>query len=385
MSTTTTPNLTASNAEPVLGLSLETGQTQWKMAFSPGLGQRPRYRMVAARDLAAVEREITRAKERFGLPEQVRVVSCYEAGREGFWLDRALKALGVENLVVDSASIEVNRRARRAKTDRLDAGKLVGMLLRWLAGERRVWNVVRVPTVEEEDRRHLHREAKAVQRDLTRLTNRVKGLLSAQGIDLRTLKALPRQLAALRLWNGEPLPQRLRERLERDWAQVVQLKQRLRALLVERRTLLRTGTDAASACARKLVSLAGIGLVGAWVYALEFFAWREFKNRRQVGALAGLVPTPYQSGTEAREQGICKAGNRWIRGLAIETAWAWLRYQPQSELSQWYERRFGSGSARMRKIGIVALARKLLVALWKYVETGTLPAGAVLKLDPLRT
>lgn len=381
--TTTTPNMAVSG-DPELAVSFELGLTEWKMAFSPGLGQQPRYRTVKARDLGAVEEEISRAKARFGLPAEAGVQSCYEAGRDGFWLHRALEGMGVQNQVVDSASIEVNRRARRAKTDRLDAGKLVGMLLRYLAGERRVWSVVRVPTAEEEDRRHLHREMKAAQRDRTRLTNRIKGLLFGQGIHLSTLKELPRQLADLRLWNGESLPSRLRSRLEREWAQVVLLSQRIRELRAERRRLLRTGDDAGTKCARTLLRLGGIGETGAWLYALEFFSWRQFKNRRQVAALAGLTPTPYQSGAEGREQGICKAGNRWIRSLAIETAWAWLRYQPQSELSQWYHRRFGGGSARLRKIGIVAVARKLLIALWKYVETGLPPAGAVLKEGALR-
>jgi transposase len=379
MKTTTTPKQASQSTEPTLAMSLELDVSRWKMAFSVGLGQQPRYRSVAARDLAAVRKEIAAAKARFGLSAQARVVSCYEAGRDGFWLDRALKAMGVENLVVDSASIEVNRRARRAKTDRLDGGKLLGLLLRWLAGEEKAWSVVRVPTPEEEDRRHLHREWKTSKRDLTRLTNRIKGLLFGQGIHLSSLKGLPQQLGRLRLWDGGALPVRLRERLERDWEQVQRLRQRLGQLRAERRKLLQTGEDAASRCARKLAELSAIGETGAWAYAVEFFGWRKFDNRRQVGALAGLTPTPYQSGSTGREQGICKAGNRWIRGLVVETAWAWLRYQPQSELSLWYQRRFGSGSARVRKIGIVALARKLLIALWKYVESDTLPAGAVRK------
>jgi transposase len=379
MKTTTTPKQASQSTEPTLAMSLELDVSRWKMAFSVGLGQQPRYRSVAAMDLAAVQKEIAAAKARFGLSAQARVVSCYEAGRDGFWLDRALKAMGVENLVVDSASIEVNRRARRAKTDRLDGGKLLGMLLRWLAGEEKVWSVVRVPTPEEEDRRHLHREWKTSKRDLTRLTNRIKGLLFGQGIRLSSLKELPQQLGRLRLWDGGALPVRLRERLERDCEQVQRLRQRLGQLRAERRKLLHTGEDAASRCARKLAELSAIGETGAWAYAVEFFGWRKFDNRRQVGALAGLTPTPYQSGSTGREQGICKAGNRWIRGLVVESAWAWLRYQPQSELSLWYQQRFGSGSARLRKIGIVALARKLLIALWKYVESDTLPAGAVRK------
>jgi len=334
---------------------------------------------VKARDLARMDEEIARAKARFGLPADARVVSCYEAGRDGFWLHRQLEKRGIENQVVDSASIEVNRRARRAKTDRLDAGKLVGMLMRWHAGEKRVWNVVRVPTEEEEDRRQLHRELVAARRDRTRLTNRIKGLLFAQGIYLKQVKELPDLLGRERLPDGGTWPKLLRARLEREWAQVVLLTQRIQELVAERRKLLRTAKDAGTECARKLLHLGAIGVNSAWLFALEFFSWREFSNRRQIGALAGLTPTPYQSGSEGREQGICKAGNRWLRGLAIEIAWGWLRYQPESELSRWYQRRFGHGSTRLRKIGIVALARKLLIELWKYLQTGTPPAGAVLK------
>ncbi|MBV9773654.1 MAG: IS110 family transposase [Gemmatimonadetes bacterium] len=319
------------------------------------------------------------AKARFGLPAQVRVVSCYEAGRDGFWIDRALKQLGVENHVVDSAAIEVNRRARRAKTDRLDAAKLVHQLLRYLMGEKQVWKVVRVPTQEEEDRRHLHRELKTVKQGRTAVTNRIKSLLATVGVRLSEITELPRVLEQLRQWNGEELPKWLKARVEREWQERERLQERITELEKQRRELLRSATDAGSKCARQLYQLRGIGVNASWLYALEFFAWREFKNRRQVGGLAGLAPTPHQSGTQRREQGICKAGNRWMRSLAIEIAWGWLRYQPQSELSRGYQERYGRGSTRMRKIGIVALARKLLIELWKYLETGTPPAGAVLK------
>ena len=377
MNTAATPRLNPS--ELVLCLAFETGASKWKIAFSTGLGQRPRYRVLPARDLAQLQREIARAKERFGLPAQVRVVSCYEAGRDGFWLHRALVAMGVASHIVDSSSIEVNRRKRRAKSDRLDAGKLVSMLLRWLWGDERVWNVVRVPSPEEEDRRQLHRELSTTKRDRTRVTNRIKGLLFAQGIALPDLRQLPEQLGRLQLWNGDPLPQQLRERRLREWEKVEQLTGQIRYLVAERRRLLKKAEDAGSQCARQLFQVRGLGESASWLFALEFFAWREFHNRRQIGALSGLAPTPHQSGTESREQGITKAGNRWIRSVAIEIAWGWLRYQPESELSRWYERRFGGGSSRMRRIGIVALARKLLIELWKYLQTGTPPAGAVLK------
>jgi transposase len=384
MKSATTPHEQSVPGKPVLCVSFELDATQWKMSFSPGLGQRARRKTVRARDLEAVQKEIQNAKARFGLPEEARVVSCYEAGRDGFWLDRALKAMGVENVVVDSASIEVNRRARRTKTDRLDGDKLLGMLLRWVGGETRVWSVVRVPSAAEEDQRQLHRELRRVKNDHTRLTNRIKGLLVTQGVELKELRDLPAQLDRVRLWNGEALPKGLRATLEREWEQVKLLRKRVSELEAERRRLLRSAEDAGSQCACKLLRLGAIGPNAAWLFALEFFSWRQFKNRRQIGALAGLTSTPYRSGTREHEQGISKAGNRWIRGLAIEIAWGWLRYQPQSQLSQWYQERFGRGSTRVRKIGIVALARKLLIELWKYLETGTPPAGAVLKEGTLR-
>ena len=382
MSTTTASEKATARDGQYLAMSFELGATEWKMAFSPGLGQQPRLRTVAAGDLEAVRKEIAAAKARFKLPADVRVVSCYEAGRDGFWIHRALRMLGVENHVVDSAAIEVNRRARRAKTDRLDAAKLLSQLLRYLSGEKRALKIVRVPTEEEEDRRHLHRELKTVKGVRTAVTNRIRGLLATVGVRLKEIAELPRVLERVRLWNGEPLPRWLKARVERDWQEREQLQQRIAALEKQRRELLRNGKDSGSECARKLYELRGMGPNASWLYSLEFFAWRAFKNRRQVGGLSGLAPTPYQSGADRREQGICKAGNRWMRSLAIEIAWGWLRYQPDSDLSRWYQERYGHGSTRLRKIGIVALARKLLIELWKYLQTGTPPAGAVLKLRP---
>jgi transposase len=379
MRTTTASEKATAREGQYLAMSFELGASEWKMAFSPELGQQPRLRMVEAGDLEGVSKEIAAAKARFRLPADVRVVSCYEAGRDGFWLHRALELLGVENKVVDSASIEVNRQARRAKTDRLDAGKLLSQLLRYLAGEKRAIKVVRVPTEEEEDRRHLHRELKTVKRARTAVTNRIKGLLATVGVRLKEIADLPGVLERVRLWNGEAVPKWLKARVERDWQEREQFQQRIAALEKQRRELLRNGKDSGSECARKLHELRGMGPNASWLYSLEFFAWREFRNRRQIGGLSGLAPTPYQSGKDRREQGICKAGNRWMRSLAIEIAWGWLRYQPDSDLSRWYQERYGHGSTRMKKIGIVALARKLLIELWKYLQTGTPPAGAVLK------
>lgn len=374
----TRPNL--ERAARTLYVAFELGKSEWRLACTPGIDQPPLVRTIAARAVASCEAELARAKAHFGLPATAAVRSCYEAGRDGFWLHRYLRARGVANDVVDSSSIEVNRRARRAKSDRLDACKLVTMLLRADAGEQGVWSVVRVPSVPDEDRRQLHRELLFVRRDRARLTNRIQGLLANQGLVFETLADLSTQLATARLWDGTPLPPRLGARLEREWSGVVALTQRLQALRAERRELLRTSDDPAIERVRQLLALRGIGPETAWLYVMEFFGWRTFRNRREVGALAGLVPTHYQSGDVQHEQGISRAGNRYIRALAIDLAWGWLRYQPQSALTRWYDARFARGSSRVRKIGIVAVARKLLIALWQYLETGCIPEGAVLKV-----
>jgi transposase len=368
-------------SRPTLYLAFELGKNTWKLGFTVGVAQQPRERMIPAGALDMLQQEITRAKQRLGLPEEARVVSCYEAGRDGFWLHRYLMAHAVENLVIDSASIEVNRRQRRAKTDRLDVRKLLTMLLRHSAGEQKVWSVVRVPSVEEEDRRQLHRELTTAKQDRTRIMNRIKGLLAGHGVQLVLQGDVEAQLDQTRQWDGAPLPSALRSRLKRAWQQVGFLTAHIQTLEAERRALVRRRDDPVMAQVRQLFTLRGIGINSAWLYIMEFFAWRDFQTTKQVGALAGLTPTPYQSGQARRELGIAKAGNRHIRAMAIEIAWAWRRCQPASALAQWYERRFGAGSARLRKLGIVALARKLLIALWRFVKTGVLPEGAVLKTE----
>jgi len=362
-----------------LYLAFELGSKEWKLGFSVGFGQRPRERTVLAGDLAGVRREIERAKRRFGLPMEARVLSCYEAGRDGFWLHRYLVHLGVRNLVVDSSSVEVNRRARRAKTDRMDLGKLLSMLMRYDNGERKVWSVVRVPTVEQEDSRQLHRELSALRGERTRHINRIKGLLASYGVRMRVDRAFLDRLETKRLWDGRPVPLGLKRRLVREYERLEMVKRQIEQVEAERGDLVRTSGSPDVEKVRQLLDLRGIGINSAWLYVMEFFGWREFRNRREVGALAGLTPTPHQSGDEAWERGISKAGNRYIRSMAIQIAWAWLRWQPKSKLSRWYEQRFGNGSPRLRRIGIVALARKLLVDLWRYLEGGVIPEGAELK------
>ena len=362
----------------VLFLALELGRREWKLGFATVIGKRPRERSMNAGDADGLEDEIARAKRRFGLSDSAEVVSCYEAGRDGFWIHRFLESIGVRSHVVDSSSIEVNRRRRRRKTDRLDMESLLRLLIRFCGGERRVWSVVRVPSPEAEDARQLHRELKTLGRDRTRVTNRIKALLATQGLlEVELGPEFEAELETMILWDGLPLPFQTRNRLKREWVKVKDLTRQIREVEAERRVLLRTSTDPAMEKVRQLHGLCGIGINSAWLYVMEFFGWREFRNRREVGALAGLTPTPHQSGDLDQERGIDKAGNRHIRSIAIEIAWGWLRFQPESALSRWYEERFAHGSSRMRRIGIVAVARKLLIELWRYLETGALPEGAV--------
>lgn len=359
-----------------LYLSFDLGWTSWTLAFSTGIAQKPRLRTMAARDLDALRREIVLARQRFNLPEDAPVVSCYEAGRDGFWLHRFLTNEHIHNLVVDAASIEVNRRARRAKSDALDVGKLLVMLMRYHSGETTVWSVVRVPSVADEDLRQPHRELIALKRERTEHSNRIKGLLAFVGLDIVVDDHVQDRLGELRLWDGSPLPEALRDRVVREherWRLVDrQVRDRENA---QRRAIRRDETPQVEKI-RSLMDLKAVGPISATVFVREFFGWRQIKNRRELASLAGLCPTPYASGASHREQGISKAGNRRLRWMAVEIAWLWLRYQPNSALSRWYERRFGQGNARARKVGIVALARKLLIALWKYLDRGEVPDGA---------
>jgi transposase len=365
--------------QPTLLLAVELGVNTWKLGFTTGAAQRPRERSMPAGALHVLHEEIARAKQRFGLPEAAHVVSCYEAGRDGFWRHRCLGASGVETLVVDSASIEVHRRHRRAKTDRLDVHKLLTMLLRHVGGERKVWRGVRVPSIADEDRRQRHRELLTTKRDRTRVINRMQGLLAGCGVRLARQGDVEAQLDQARQWDGSALPAALRARLQHAWQQVQWLTEQIVRLEGERRAVLRTSAEPVVEQVRQLATRRGIGVNSAWLFVMECFAWRDLRSSKQVGAFAGLTPTPYQSGQASRELGITKAGNGYMRTMAVEIAWGWVRFQPESTLTRWYQARFGRGSARLRKIGIVALARKLLIALWRFQNTGVPPAGAILK------
>jgi transposase len=367
-----------STLEPVLHLALELSEKTWKLAFTTGLGQKARQRSVASGEVGAVVREIEAAKRRFRLPSGVRVVSCYEAGMEAFWLHRALLAQGLENHVVDSASIDVKRRRRRAKTDRLDAEALVQKLVQYVAGDRKVWSVVRVPPIEAEDVRHNDRELHRLRGQRTSEFNAIRGLLKTQGVRLVRLKRLPERLGELRLWDGQPLESELKARLLRSWERVKLIEEQIAAVQARREELRETQSGAAQK-ARQLQVLKAIGPTVSWTLATELFGWRSFSNRRQLAGLVGLVPTPYQSGEVSRDQGISKQGRKHLRALLTELAWLWVRWQKDSPLTKWYETKYAHGGKRLRRIGIVAVSRKLLIELWKYLETGALPEGAETK------
>jgi transposase len=365
--------------ESILYIAFELSNSKWKLALSDG--NKVRYKTISAGDLAQLQTEIKLAKRKFKLTEDVKVLSCYEAGRDGFWIHRYLESQGIENLVVDSASLEVNRRKRRAKTDRIDAGKLLRMLIRYWGGEKKVWSVVRVPSEADEDARHLHRGLEDLNKERTMHRNRIKGFLVLHGIKLSnpSHKKFLEQLEALRTWDGRQVAPDLKSTIIREYERLQMVEDQMRALEKEKTERLKNPDTDSLQKVVKLASLYGIGSVSSWTFVMEFFGWRQFQNRKEVGALAGLTPTPYDSGKSMREQGISKAGNQRIRGLAVEIAWAWLRFQPQSNLSQWFMKRYANGGKRMRRIGIVAVARRLLIDLWRYLEYDKIPAGARLK------
>jgi len=370
--------------EVVLAVSLELAARKWKVALHDGRRERPALHTVeqpqAAARLQAVLALIDQYKDRWSLPADVRVVVCYEAGQDAFWIWRALQADGIECYVVDPASIPVQRHKRRAKTDRLDAIRLVINLRAWLRGERDRMHVVHVPSAQDEASRHLMRERGQLQKEVLQHLDRMRKLLATLGcwdeVDHRDFAG---RLARdeVRCHDGTPLPPELRERLLRECERLALATQQFTALEKTRQASVPAPSRARSDA---LARLKGIGEVGASRLALELY-WRDFHNRRQVGACVGLVPQPYDSGESQTDQGISKQGNRRVRALLVEMAWTWLRYQPGSALTQWFNRRTqGTGpNRRARRIAIVAVARRLAIALWRYLKDGVIPEGAQLK------
>ena len=370
----------AQSTAAVLYVAFELSAKEWLLTMSVAPHAKRQRARVRPGDRAGMERAVAEAQRRLGLPADAPVRSCYEAGRDGFWPHRFLTTLGVANVVVDSSSIEVSRRARRAKTDRLDGERLLRLLLRHWGGERDMWRVVHVPSPEAEDARHASRGLTTLQAERTRYRNRIHSLLALYGVARLRLDArLPERLTAARDWAHAPLPPGVQARVLETWRLLQSVEtERQRARRTERQhSRLPTSTTALTV-AQRLARLRGVAARSATILADELFG-RALRNRREVGALTGLVSAPYRSGTMARDQGIAPTGLPAVRRVAVEIAWAWLRYQPTSALAQWYHRRFGGGGAVTRRIGIVALARRVIIALWRYVEHGIVPEGASLK------
>jgi transposase len=367
-----------SASSDILRLAFELSKKTWKLGFSNG--ERFSSNSIDAGDWQTLMEKIAQAKKKFHLAADCQVISCYEAGRDGFWIHRALEAAGIENHVLDSASIEVNRRKRRAKTDGLDVKSLINILNRHLSGERGALHSIRIPLVEDEDLRRLGRERKRLVKERGAHSTRIKSLLFLHGIQLKKISDLPVLLPTARAAVvGYALPADLKRELEREYARYCLVDEQLKAVERTQQERLAAGETAAVRAVAALMRLKSLGPQSSWLLQMEFFNWRVFKNSKQIGGCSGFAPTPYDSGDSRREQGIGKNGSAWIRPMMIELGWQWLRHQPGSALSLWYEKRFAHGGKRMRKIGITALARKLLIALWRYLDQGVVPEGAVFK------
>ena len=360
-----------------LYVAVELSAKEWLLTMSMATDAKRQRARVRPGDRDGLERVLGTAKARFGVAATAAVRSCYEAGRDGFWPHRLLATLGVTNLVVDSSSIEVSRRARRAKTDRLDGEKLLRLLLRHWGGERDMWHVVHVPSREVEDARHASRGLTTLQAERTRYRNRIHSLLALHGAGRLRLDAqFPARLAHATDWADEPLPPGVQARALETWRLLQAVEaERQRARRLERSQV---RASAPATPAQRLAQLRGVAARGATVLADELFS-RRLRNRREVGGLTGLVSTPYASGNTRMDQGLARSGLPAVRRIAVEMAWAWVRYQRTSALTHWYLERFGRGGPVTRRIGIVALARRLMIALWRYVAHGVVPEGALLK------
>lgn len=368
--------------EPTLHCALELSKNSWLLAIQfPDRSQPSLYRLKGG-DSAGLIVQLLIARDRCAkaIGEAPSIVLCYEAGYDAFWLARFLKARGVQCLVVDPTSLQVNRRARRAKTDRIDAGMLLRALIRWCRGEQHVWSIVRVPSIEEEDLRRSHRERGRLIHERTSHINRIKGLLFAQGIRGINIKGHFRKLKLDELVTGDgrPLPPRLASEIAREISRLALVQEQIAVIDRER-------DEAPTTCKETekkrilLTHLKGIGPAISAVMSREVY-YRQFANRRQVASFLGLATSPYDSGDMERSQGISRTGRGQVRAMMIQAAWLWTKHQPKSTLTRWFAERTIGQSGRIKRIMIVAVARKLAIALWRYVEQGLVPQGAILEL-----
>ncbi len=372
--------------EDILAVSLELSSGSWKIAFHDGRRETPTIKTVSLETPAArlqeLVTEIEKIKRKWSLAEGIRTVLLYEAGQDAFWIARALSKQGYEAVICDPASIPVERHARRAKTDRLDAIKLVLCLRGWLRGEHDRMHVIKVPSVDAEAQRHLVRDRGELQKEIIQHRDRMRKLLRTVGCWQSVEGDVATRLGKgeLRHHDGTAFAPQLQARLMRECERLA-LAERQFAVL--EKAIPEQLPEATRQRIASLERLKAVGPVGATRLVLELF-WRRFDNRRQVGSCVGLAPQPYDSGQSRVDQGISKQGNRRVRSLLIEMAWFWLRYQPGSKMAQWYRQRTegNSQNKRGKRIAIVAVARQLAIALWRYLEYGQMPEGALLKSNP---
>jgi len=367
-------------------IAIELSKKSWIVAVNTPLSDKISRHTLKACDgkelLDLCERIRTRAARE--TKKRVEIVSCYEAGYDGFWLHRLLEAHGIRNYVIDPASLQVDRRARRAKSDGIDVEKLLRSLMAYLRGEPKVWSVVRVPSVAEEDDRRLHRERGRLINERIQHVNRIKGLLAIHGIyNYQPLRRdRMQQLERLRTADGRTLSPRLKAEIRRELQRLELVIGMIKTIEAERDAIASTKTETEHTSAKKIQDLVKIKSIGpefATTLVGEVF-YRSFDNCKQLASYVGLTPAHFQSGAMCRDQGISKAGNAKARTVMVELAWLWLRHQPDSPLSVWFRERVGKLKGRIRRITIVAVARKLLIALWRYLETGLVPTGAALKV-----
>ncbi len=371
--------ISTSNEQSIYA-ALELSKNSWLLAIHFPGRDNPSLHPIKGGDADGLMTKLDAARQRLAkVSGQVpKLTLCYEAGYDGFWLARFLEPRGVDCRVMDPASLQVSRHARRVKTDRIDVEKLLHTLIAWCRGERHVCAMVVIPSVEEEDLRRSHRERDRLVRERTAHINRIKGLLFGQGIRGINVKSRYKSLtpADLVTGDGRPLPERLGREIARETQRLALVQEQL-AEVERERDQAPTPCEATERKRHQLLRLNGIGAASAPILAREVY-YRQFANRRQVASYIGLAPSPYDSGESRRSQGISKAGNSLVRAVMIQTAWLWLRHQPNSALTQWFRQRTEGQSKRMRCVMIVALARKLAIALWRYLEHGLIPQGAII-------
>lgn len=371
--------LDCSSESQVLYMAMELSKKKWKLALSKGHTKKPRIFDLETGDVEGVRQSIRIAAKRLLLPDDVRVMACHEAGRDGFWIHRALVELGVESIVVDPASIETGRQKKKRKTDRLDVRKLLRKLISYSEGDKEVWSVVQVPLAEDEDRRRRSREMERLRKERTGHCARISSLLATVGLQIPAHKDFLSKFEEARQWNGEPLLPHLEREVRREYARLSLVEEQMDELTAEIRGAVRASETSADFKVMKLAGMKGINLKGAVVLVDEAFGIKQFKNRKHAGSFTGLTGTPYDSGESETDQGINKIGNRRIRRVLTQLAWLWLQHQPDSYHSQWFQERFGGGGSRTKRIGIVGLARRLFIMLWRYVEQDVTPDDVVFK------